>query len=109
MSFLNIKDRKERAATIDDFLATVERIKNRNLDERTNVIDYRRRLAEDLEQVVASTKEMTEKITHQLIPIKKDLGNLNALISRPKAIPRKKQIVREKKRLSEDYMKKQMK
>ena len=95
MSFLNIKDRKEREATINDFLATVERIKKRKLDERSNVIDYRRQLAEEYEPVVASTKEMTEKITDQLIPIKNDLGNLNALITRPKAIPRKKRRLSE--------------
>ena len=38
---------------------------------------------------------MTEKITDQLIPIKNDLGNLNALITRPKAIPRKKRRLSE--------------
>ena len=95
MSFLNIKDRKKRDATINDFLATVERIKKRKLDERSNVIDYRRQLAEKYEPVVASTKEMTEKITDQLIPIKNDLGNLNALITRPKAIPRKRRRLSE--------------
>ena len=62
MSFLNIKDRKEREATINDFLATMERIKKRKLDERSNVIDYRKQLAEKYEPVVASTKKMTEKI-----------------------------------------------
>ena len=95
MSFLNIKDRKEREATINDFLATMERIKKRKLDERSNVIDYRRQLAEKYEPVVASTKEMTEKITNQLIPIKNDLGNLNALITRPKAISTKKRRLSE--------------
>ena len=102
MSFLNIKDRKEREATINDFLATVERIKKRKLDERSNVIDYQRQLAVEYEPVVSSTKEMTEKITDQLIPIKKDLTNLNALITRPKAIPRKKQIIGMKRRLSKE-------
>ena len=102
MSFLNIKNRREREATIKNYLATMERIKKRNLDDRTNAIDYRRQLAEDYEPVVASTKEMAEKITDQLIPIKNDLGNLNALISRPKAISRKKQIIGVKRRLSEE-------
>ena len=102
MSFLNIKDRKEREATIKDYLATVDRIKKRNSDDRTNTIDYQRQLAEDYGPVLASNKEMTEKITDQLIPIKNDLGNLNALISRPKAISRKKQIIGVKRRLSEE-------
>ena len=102
MSFLNIKDRKEREATIKDYLATMERIKKRNSDDRANAIDYRRKLAEDYEPVVASTKEMAEKITDQLIPIKNDLGNLNALISRPKPTTREKQIIGVKRRLSEE-------
>ena len=58
---------------IKDFLATKERIKKRNLDERSNFIDYQRQLAQEYEPVVASTKEMAEKITDQLIPIKEDL------------------------------------
>ena len=102
MSFLHIKDLKERDKTIKDFLATKERIKKRNLDERSNFIDYQRHLAQEYEPVVASTKEMTEKITNHLIPIKEDLGNLNALIARPKAVRRQKQIIGVKRRLSDD-------
>ena len=102
MSFLHIKDLKERDKTIKDFLATKERIKKRNLDERSNFIDYQRHLAQEYEPVVASTKEMTEKITNHLIPIKEDLGNLNALIARPKAVRRPKQIIGVKRRLSDE-------
>jgi hypothetical protein len=102
MSFLHIKDLKERDKTIKDFLATKERIKKRNLDERSNFIDYQRHLAQEYEPVVASTKEMTEKITNHLIPIKEDLGNLNALIARPKAVRRQKQIIGVKRRLSDE-------
>ena len=34
MSFLNIKDPKKRDATIKEYLATIKRIKNRNLQEK---------------------------------------------------------------------------
>ena len=95
MSFLNIKDLKERDATIKDYLATKNRIKKRNLDERSNFIDYQRQLAVEYDPVVSSTKEMAEKITDQLIPIKEDLGNLNALITRPKVVPMKKRKLSE--------------
>ena len=49
--------------------------------------------------MVASTKEMEEKITDQL---KEDFGSLNAIIARPKAIPRQKQIIGVKRGLSEE-------
>ena len=65
------------------------------MDERSNFIDYQRQLAVEHDPVVSSTKEMREKITDQLIPIKEDLGNLNALITKPKVIPRKKRKLSE--------------
>ena len=88
---------------VKDFIATMDRIKNRNLDERSDFIDQQRHLEQEYEPVVASTKEMAEKITEQLIPIKQDLNQLNALIARPKAIPRRrrKQILGVKRKASD--------
>ena len=90
MSFLNIKDKRKREATIQDFLATKERIKKRNLDERSDFNDHQQHLEQEYEPIVASNKEMAEKITDQLIPIKKDLDHLNSLIARPKLIAKRK-------------------
>ena len=100
-SFLNIKDLRERNATIKDFLATMDRIKKRNLNERSDFIDHQRHLEQKYEPVIASNKEMTEKITEHLIPIKQDLNHLNALIARPKAIPTPQQIIGVKRKRSD--------
>ena len=102
MSFLNIKDLRKRDKIVKEYLATKERIKKRNLDERSDFIDRQRQLEQEYEPVVASTKEMAEKITEQLIPIKQDLNQLNALIARPKAIPSRKQKIGVKRKASRE-------
>ena len=86
---------------VKEFLATKDRIKKRNLDERSDFIDQQHHLEQEYEPVVASNKEMAEKITEQLIPIKQDLNQLNALIARPKAVPRQKQIIGAKRKASD--------
>ncbi len=87
---------------VKEYLATKERIKKRNLDERSDFIDQQRHLEQEYEPVVASNREMAEKITEQLIPIKQDLNHLNALIARPKAIPRPRQIIGAKRKVSDE-------
>ena len=102
MSFLNIKDLRKRDALVTDYLAIKKRIKKRNLEDRSDFIDQQRHLEQEYEPVVASNKEMAEKITEQLIPIKQDLNQLNALIARPKAIPRPRQIIGVKRKASRE-------
>ena len=77
MSFLNIKNREERDKMIEDYLALKEKMKKRNLEERNNIIDYRRNLKENFEPVVASNKEMAKEIIDELTPITKELQDLN--------------------------------
>ena len=71
MSFLNIKNQKERDAVIEEYLAVMERIKNNGRAERGNKIERQRYLKREYEPVVESNKKMTEKITNRLIPIQK--------------------------------------
>ena len=79
MSFLNIKDRKEREATIKDYLATMERIKKRNSDDRANAIDYQRKLAEDYEPVVARGR--VTKIPFGMLVMYNDLNKIPRLLT----------------------------
>ena len=76
MSFLNIKNQKERDAVIEGYLAVKEQIKNQDQAERGNLIERRRYLEREYEPIVESNKVMTEKITNRLIPIRKELNNL---------------------------------
>ena len=77
MSFLKVKNREERDKMIEDYLALKEKIKKRNLEERSDLIDYRRDLKENFEPVVASNKEMAKEIIDELTPITKELQDLN--------------------------------
>ena len=77
MSFLNIKNHEERDKMIEDYLTLKEKIKKRNLEERSDLVNYRRDLAENFEPVVASNKEMAKEIINELTPITKELQDLN--------------------------------
>ena len=77
MSFLNIKNHEERDKMIEDYLTLKEKIKKRNLEERSDLIDYQRDLEENFEPVVASNKEMAKEIINELTPITKELQDLN--------------------------------
>ncbi len=91
MSFYNIKDKRKRDETIKEYLALKDRIKRRNVAEKVGKTYYQQHLIEKYEPVTKSTKEMAEKITDELKPIKKEIINLNSLISaRPKAVAKRK-------------------
>ena len=94
MSFLNIKDKRKREKTIAEYLALRERLKKRNLQERSDFVDHQRGLEEQYEPFVKSNKEMVDKVKDKLKPIRKELANLNSLISRPKLVA-KRRIKRE--------------
>ena len=77
MSFLNISDPKKRDAIVADYLATVKRLKNRNLQERAKDFINHETLEQSLQPVVKSTAASTEAITKQLVPIKEGITALN--------------------------------
>ena len=90
MSFLNIKDKRKREETIAEYLALKERIKKRNLDERSDFNDHQHYLEQEYEPVVESNREMAEKVTDELKPIRKELVHLNSLFARPKLVAKRK-------------------
>ena len=77
MSFMNIKDPEERDAVIADYLATVKRLKKRNVQERSDLMDRQRDLEVIYEPIVASNQKMTQDVIKDLIPIKKELNEIN--------------------------------
>ena len=94
MSFLNIKDKRKRDETVKEYLALKKKIKRCNFAERAGKNFHRRELEENYEPVTSSSKEMTEKITDELKPIKKELTDLNsALLARPKLTAKGQKIV----------------
>ena len=85
MSFLNIEDTFQREKHIKEYLATIKRIKNRNLQERAQNFANHEMLEESFEPVVHATAASTEAITKELIPIKDQLEQLTKL-AKPKAV-----------------------
>ena len=83
MSFLNITDPKKRDTIVKEYLATIQRIKNRNILERTQGFENQELVEESLEPVVRSNVESTEAITKELIPIKEGIIALNDKLHKP--------------------------
>ena len=90
MSFLNIKDKRKREETIEEYLALMDRLKRRNIEEKVGKKYYQQYLEEKYEPVVNSNKEMAEKIADELKPIKKELADLNSLITKPKLVAKRR-------------------
>ena len=62
---------------IADYLALKKRLKNRNMEERGDLMDRQRDLEENFEPVVASNKMMAKEIVDELTPITKELLEFN--------------------------------
>ena len=85
MSFFNIKDPKKRDAVVADYLATVKRIRQRNLNEKAQDLARDEDLKELFNPVVQSTEKSTEAITRELAPLREEVKHLNEnLIKREK-------------------------
>ena len=62
---------------IADYLAVKNRMKDRNLQESGELMNRRRDLEESFEPVVASNKKMVRDIVDELVPITRELRELN--------------------------------
>ena len=80
MSFYDIKDHIKRDETIKNYLATMERIKKRNMNDRLEQLGYDTRLQDKFKPLLQSNAEMSNEITKDLAPIKKELVSLNETI-----------------------------
>ena len=77
MSFLNIEDPKKRDVIVRDYLATVKRLQQKNLNEKAEDLVKQDDIERTLAPVVRSTGKSTETITKELIPIKEEIKALN--------------------------------
>ena len=78
MSFLNITNPAKRDAIIADYLATIKRIKTRNLQERAKDFTHHEAIEQSLQPVIRSTAASTEALTKELVPIKEGITAINA-------------------------------
>ena len=87
MSFLNITDSRKRDEIVKEYLATVKRIKHRNLLERAQDFAHHETLEQSLEPIVRSSAASTEAITKELVPIKEGITALNTKLQTVKSEP----------------------
>ena len=77
MSFYRITDPKKRDAMVADYIATVKRIKERNLEERLGSLANQNDIADSLNPIIQSNERTSTAITNELQPIKKEIEALN--------------------------------
>ena len=77
MSFLDNKDPKKRDAIVSDYLATMKRLQQKNLNEKAQDLTRHDDIERALKSVVRSTGKSTEAITKEPIPIKDEIKALN--------------------------------
>ena len=78
MSFLNITNPKERDEIVAKYLATVKRLKKRNMKERARDFQTHEAIEQSLEPVTRTTESSTNAITKELLPIKEGIEKMNA-------------------------------
>ena len=78
MSFLNITNPKERDEIVAKYLATVKRLKERNIEKRARDFQTHEAIEQSFEPVTRTTEASTNAITKELLPIKKGIEKMNA-------------------------------
>ena len=81
---MEIKDRDGRDAVIADYLATVKRIKQQNLEERTAGLTRKQELEETFAPVVAANEDMTRQIVDEITPLVEVIWGFTVTLSSPK-------------------------
>ena len=77
MSFIDIKKPKKRDAIVADYLATVKKIQQRNLNERAQDLARQDDLRSLLNSVVESTEKSTDAITKELVSMREKIKTPN--------------------------------
>ncbi len=57
MAFIDIKEPKERDRIVKDYIQTVQRIKERTLDEKAEGMHQREQLSKTFSPIIEATKE----------------------------------------------------
>ena len=79
---------KNRKAIVNEYLATIRRIKHRNLQERAHDFANQEKIKETLEPVVRSNTASTQTIKKELVPIKEGITALNAKLRLKSTAPK---------------------
>ena len=77
MSFYRIEDSEKRDEMVEDYLATMKRLKHRAREEHMGDTFRRQELAQQWQPVVQSNERMVERIAEDLKPIKTEMKSLS--------------------------------
>ena len=77
MSFYRIEDPDKRDEMVEDYLATIKRLKHRAREEHMGDTFRRQELAQQWQPVVQSNERMVERIAEDLKPIKTEMKSLS--------------------------------
>ena len=81
MSFINISDPRRRDEIVKSFLATRHRIKQENLKEKIGDLAKAEDTKQMFDPIIKSNIKAAEEISKDLVPIRKELENLNQEIA----------------------------
>ena len=77
MNFLQIKDSKKREEIVNDYIATVRQLQNRNEAEKTLGLQHRAELEKTFSPITEATKQSTDTLKKHLQPIETELKTIN--------------------------------
>ena len=102
MSFYRIEDPRKRDALVEDYVATMKRIRERAKKERMGDTYHRQELEQHFVPVVKSNEIMAEEITKALKPIKQEVEKLNKQYIKlePELSEEEEELPRKRRRIS---------
>ena len=84
MAFIDIKDPRERDKIVADYLSTIKHVQQRNEDERAIGLARQADLETTFNPIIKATEKSTKAITKELIPLRKEIKNINKPETKPK-------------------------
>ena len=81
MSFINISDPKRRDVIVKSYLTTKKNIQNRNRNEKLGDLAQAEERQNMFEPIIQSNIQAAEEISKDLVPIRKELEQLNQEIA----------------------------
>ena len=98
MSFIDIKDPKNRDQIVADYVATIRRVQQRNEDEKSAGLARQVELERTFKPIVKATEKSTRAITEHLNPIHDELKRVSEKLTANALLP----AIRRRKRTWDD-------
>ena len=101
MSFYRIEDPEKRDEMVEDYVATMKRLKQRAREERMGDTYRRQQLIQQWQPVVQSNEKMVERFAEDLKPIKTEVKNLSRHIKQEIDSEEEEDLPRKRRRIAQ--------